>query len=175
MLVRCRSGSISTYLLTCLWITIITYGHKPPKWLSTDLILSQFAGHQDCHRFYREFVEKIRKKYAPAKAEMSIPQQRQMGKPFDPEGYLRRAEQIFGCDVHHFVHAKRLSGVEKEIRDTMLYGIWKTGQFKNEQVVNLFGISYSGVSHAVKSARINLSRNRTLQTQFNRLNSLFKL
>ncbi|UCD81548.1 MAG: hypothetical protein JSW26_09040, partial [Desulfobacterales bacterium] len=68
------------------------YGRKAPKWLSTDLILSQFGGGQDCYRSYREkvqkyaseekrlfedlrhgfilgskqFVEKIGKKYAPA-------------------------------------------------------------------------------------------------------------
>ena len=34
------------------------YGRKTPKWLSTDLILSQFAGDQDRHRSYREKVQK---------------------------------------------------------------------------------------------------------------------
>jgi len=179
---------------------VYAYGHKTPKWLSTDLILSQFAGDQDRHRSYREkvqkyaseekrlfedlrhglilgskqFVEKIRKKYAPAKTELSIPQQRQVAKTFDPEDYLRRAEQIFGCDVERFVHAKRLSGAEKEIRDMLLYGIWITGQLKNEQIGNLFGLSYSGVSHAVKSVKLKLAKSRQLQIKFDQLNSLFK-
>jgi len=107
---------------------VYAYGRKIPKWLSTSLILSQFAGAQDCHRSYREkvqkyaseekrlfedlrhglilgskqFVEKIRKKYAPSKTEFSIPQQRQVAKSFDAENYLRRAEQVFGCDVEQF-------------------------------------------------------------------------
>jgi len=34
------------------------YGRQLPKWLSTDLILDQFAGGQDCHRSYREKVQK---------------------------------------------------------------------------------------------------------------------
>ena len=180
---------------------VYAYGRKVPKWLSTGLILSQFAEAQDCQRSYREkvqkyaseekrlfedlrhglilgskqFVNKIRKKYAPSKTEFSIPQQRQVAKSFDAENYLRKAEQIFGCDVEHFKHKKRLSGAEKKIRDLLLYGIWKTGQFKNEQIGYLFGISYSGVSHAVKSVRLKPVKNRQLQTKFDRLNSLFKV
>jgi len=128
------------------------------------------CGVQDCHRSYREkvqkyasdekrlfedlrhglilgskqFVETIRKRYTPTKAELSLPQQRQVAKAFDPISYLRRAEQIFECDIEHFVYSKRLSGAEKEIRDILLYGIWRTGQLKNEQIGNLFGLSYSG-------------------------------
>jgi DNA-binding CsgD family transcriptional regulator len=104
-----------------------------------------------------------------------MPQQRQASNSFDPETYLRRAEEIFGCDVEHFVNAKRLSGAEKEIRDMLLYGIWKTGQLRNEQIGNLFGLSYSGVSHAVKSAKLKLSNSRQLQIKFNQLYSLFKI
>jgi hypothetical protein len=57
----------------------------------------------------------------------------------------------------------------------LLYGIWKTGQLKNEQIGNLFGLSYSGVSHAVKSAKLKLSNSRQLQIKFNQLYSLFRL
>ena len=180
---------------------IYAYGRTPPVWLSTDLILSQFAGSQDCHRSYREkvqkyaseekrlfedlrhglilgsrqFVEKIRKKYIPAKTPLSLLQQRQVAKVFNPTKYLSRAEKVFKCDIENFVHAKRLSGPAKEIRDILLYGVWRTGQLKNEQIGHLFGLSYSGVSHAVKSAKIALSKRRKLQAKFDRLNSLFKL
>jgi len=107
--------------------------------------------------------------------ELSIPQQRQVAKTFDPKNYLRRAEQVFGCDTEHFVYAKRLSGAEKEIRDMLLYGIWITGQLKNEQIGKLFGLSYSGVSHAVKSIKLKLAKSRQLQNKFDQINSLFKL
>jgi REP-associated tyrosine transposase len=177
------------------------YGRKAPRWLSTDLILDQFAGEQDCHRSYREkvqkyaseekhlfedlqhglilgskqFVEKIRKKYAGGKPDVSLPQQRQVSKSFDSKSYLRSGEQIFGCNLEHFVNAKRLSGAEKQMRDLLLYGIWKTGQLKNEEIGSLFGLSYSGVSHSVKSAKLKLARSRQLQAKFEQLNSQFKL
>ena len=180
---------------------VYAYGRKFPKWVSTGLILSQFTGVQDCHRSYRQkvqkygseekrlfedlrhglilgsqqFVEKIRNRYTPAKPELSLPQQRQVAKAFDPKSYLRRAEQIFKCDIAHFVHTKRLSGAEKEVRDILVYGIWRTGQLKNEQIGHLFGMSYSGVSHAVKSVKLNLAKRRLLQAKFDQLNSLFEL
>ena len=75
----------------------------------------------------------------------------------------------------HFVHTKRLFGAAKEIRDVLLYGVWRTGQLKNEQIGNLFGLSYSGVSHAVKSAKLKLAKSQQLQTKFDQLNSLFML
>ena len=180
---------------------IYAYGRSAQPWLSTDLILSQFAGTEDRHRSYREktqkyaneekrlfedlhyglilgsrqFVEKIRKKYAPEKTDQSLPQQREAVSNFDPTNYLDRAEAIFECDIGHFVNTRRLSGAEKEVRDIILYGIWRTGQLKNEQIGRLFGLSYSGVSHAVKSAKIALSKGQQYRAKFGRLNSLFKL
>jgi len=46
---------------------------------------------------------------------------------------------------------------------------------QNEYISCLFGLSYSGVSHAVKSIKPKLAKNRKLQTKFDQLNSLFKL
>jgi REP-associated tyrosine transposase len=180
---------------------VYAYGRKTPEWLSTDLIFSQFEGSQDFRRSYREkvqkyateekglfedlrhglilgtkqFVEKIRKRYIPSKAEWSIPQQRQVANIFDPLKYLNRAERILRCDVKEFAQARRLSGAEKDIRDVLLYRIWATGQLKNEQIGELFGLSYSGVSHAVKSIKSKLKKDRQLQMKFDQLNSLFKL
>jgi hypothetical protein len=73
------------------------------------------------------------------------------------------------------VHSKRLSGAEKEIRNILVYGIWRTGLLKTEQIDNQFGLSFSGVSHAIKSVKLNLTKRRLLQTNFEQLNSLFKL
>ena len=84
-------------------------------------------------------------------------------------------EEIFECDITQFVDKKRLSGAEKETRDILLYGIWRTGQLKNEQIGNLSGLSNSGISHSVKSVKLNLAKRRQLQTKFDQLNSLFKL
>ena len=123
----------------------------------------------------KHFVEKIRKIYLPSKAEGSIAQQKQVANTFDPQTYLSKAERILKCDVERFVQAGRLSGAEKDIRDLLLYCIWTTGYLNNEQIGELFGLSYSGVSHAVKSLKSKLAKDYELQTKLDRLNSLFKL
>ena len=77
-------------------------------------------------------------------------------------------------DPNFFLQARRLSGAEKDTRDVLLYCI-STGQLRNEQIGKLFGLSYSGVSHAVKSAKSKLAKDRQLQAELDQLYSLFKL
>jgi len=176
------------------------YGRKAPEWLSKELILSQFAS-QHRHKRYREkvqkyakeekrlwedlrhglflgsksFVERIRKEHLPSETEPSIPQQTQTAKPSDPVSMLRTAERVLKCDVQRFVEAGRVFGPEKEKRDLMIYLLWKTGGYNNDQIGRLFGISYSAVSHAVRSLKSKLRDNHELVTTFNKINSQFKL
>jgi len=179
---------------------VYAYGRKTPQWLTTDLILSQFGDDQDGHRRYREkvqkyaveekhlfedlrhglilgtkhFVEKIRKRYIPSNVESSLPQQRQVANTFDAKKFLIKAERILNCDVDHFIQSRRLSGSEKDIRDVLIYGVWATGQLKNVQIGELFGLSYSGVSHAVNAVKSKLAKDQQLQTKLGQLNALFK-
>ena len=177
------------------------YGRKSPKWLSTELILSQFWGMQDIHKGYREkaqeyaneenraledlrhglllgsknFAERIRKHYLPSKLEVAIPQQHQVASDFEPNVILGKAERALKCDFNRFVHAGRLSGGEKDTRDLLLYAIWKTGKLRNDQIGALFGVTYSAVSHVVNSVKVRLKKDQEIQTKFNHINSLFKL
>lgn len=180
---------------------IYAYGYESPKWLSTDLILSQFEGEQDPHRSYRDkmqkyareekrlfedlrhglfwgskqFVGKIRQKYLPSKLNPAIPQQKQLSAAVDLENFLINAQRILKCDLKDFVQAGRLSGANKDKRDLVLYFIWRAGHLRNEQIGDLFGISYSAVSHAVKSVKAKLNEDQKLKAKFSQLNSLFKL
>jgi REP element-mobilizing transposase RayT len=176
------------------------YGRKAPEWLSKDLILSQFKS-KDRHKRYREkvqkyakeekrlwedfrhglflgsksFVERIRKQHLPSETETAIPQQTQTARPPDPVGMLRMAERALKCDVQRFVQAGRVSGPEKDKRDLMIYLLWKTGSFSNDQIGRLFGVSYSAISHAVRSLKAKLRDNPQLLKTFNEIYSQFKL
>jgi len=180
---------------------VYAYDRKTPKWLSTDLILSQFEGEPDRHKSYREkiqkyaqeekrlfedlrhglilgstqFVEKIRKKYLPAKLDSAVPQQKQLSTTIDLESFFVKAQRKLKCDVKDFIQAGRLSGADKDKRDLLLYFIWRTGYLRNEQIGNMFGISYSAVSHTVRSVKAKLKKDQKLQAKFSQLNSLFKL
>ncbi len=52
--------------------------------------------------------------------------------------------------MRRFSQAGRLRGAQKEKRDLLVYLLWASGRMTNEQIGQLFGISYSAVSHAVK-------------------------
>jgi len=180
---------------------VYAYGHKTPKWLSTDLILSQFEGEPDRHKSYREkvqkyaseekhlledlrhglilgtkdFVENIHKQYLPSKLDPAVVQQNQLVTTADLDGFLTKVGRSLKCDVNSFVQAGRLSGTDKDKRDLLLYFIWRAGHLKNEQIGNLFGISYSAVSHAIKSVKAKLKKDQKLRAKFYQINSLFKI
>ena len=180
---------------------VYAYGRKTPDWLATNLILSQFEGESDRKKSYREkvqkysreesrlienirhnlvlgtnkFAEKICKKYLPSKTDGAIPQQRKIAKNLNADKFLRGAEKILNCEVSRFVKAGRLSGSEKDTRDLLLYYIWRTGRMINARIGMEFGLSYSAVSHAVKSIKAKLKNDQRLRASFNKLNSQFKL
>jgi REP element-mobilizing transposase RayT len=180
---------------------VYAYGRKTPEWLSTDLILSQFEGESDRQKSYREqvqkysreeshlienirhnlilgtkdFAEKLCNKYLPSKTDDAIPQQRHMSKNLNVVKIVKAAERILNCDVSRFAKAGRLSGTEKDTRDILLYYIWRTGRMTNTQIGKEFGLSYSAVSHSVKSIKAKLRSDQRLKALFNNLNSQFKL
>jgi REP element-mobilizing transposase RayT len=179
---------------------VYAYGRKASEWLQTDLILSQFES-EDPHKSYREkvqryageeeriwedlrhglflgskgFVENIRNEFLPPEPQPAITQQIQLARQYDPIRILQKAERILKCDVKRFVKAGRVSGAEKEARDLMIYLIWKPGVLTNDQIGNLFGLSHSAVSHAVKSFKARLSKDEGLATKVDELYSQFKL
>jgi REP element-mobilizing transposase RayT len=179
---------------------VYAYGLKAPEWLQTDLVLSQFES-EDPYKSYREkvqryageeeriweelrhglflgsrgFVETIRNEFLPPEPQPAITQQVQLAKQYDPIRILQEAERILKCDLKRFVKARRVSGAEKEARDLMIYLIWKAGVLTNDQIGQLFGLSHSAVSHAVKSFKARLSKDERLATKFDELYSQFKL
>ncbi len=180
---------------------VYAYDRKSPTWLSTDLILSQFEGEQDRYKSYRvkvqkyareesrlfedlrhglivgskQFAEKIRNKYLPSRLDAAMPQQSRLAATVELQSLLVKAEKKLNCNLKDFVQAGRLSGAKKDKRDVLLYFIWHAGQLGNEQIGNLFGISYSAVSHIVSSFKIRLKKEQKLQAKFRQINSLFKL
>ena len=57
----------------------------------------------------------------------------------------------------------------------MICIIWKAGVLTNDPISQLFGLSYSAVSYAVKSFKARMLENKELTAKFNDLYSQFKL
>jgi REP element-mobilizing transposase RayT len=176
------------------------YGDKTPEWLNTKPIFSRLKG-KDKHKAYREkvqryakeekklwedlrhgliigskkFVEKIRSAYLPERLQKEIPQQRDMAKAIDIEGKLKEAAQILGCDLESYRQISRITKADRNDRDILVLSVWKTGLLTNEQIGSLFGLTYSSVSHIVKSIRLRIDQDGGLKTRFNQIYSLFKM
>ena len=98
-----------------------------------------------------------------------------MAKQFDSGRFIGKAQRNLKCDVQDFVKAGRLSGVQKDNRDLIVYVMWRSGHLTDGQIGELFGLTYSAVSHAVKTLKARMNNNSELMRKFNRLNSQFKL
>lgn len=196
-----RAGTVKR-LADYPWSSYLAYAYnrKAPQWLSRNLILSRYKK-PNRHRQYREkvqkyakeekrlwedlrhglflgtksFVERLRQDYLPSEADQSMPQQTEMTKSLDPQSVLRTSQQILECDIESFAQAGRVSGTDKDKRDLLIYLLWKTGKLSNNEIGQLFGLSYSAISHAVRSLKTRMREDRKLVLKFNRLYSQFKL
>jgi len=176
------------------------YGDKASEWLITTPIFSQFKG-RDKHKAYRDkvqryakeekklwedlrhgmiigsknFVNKIRSTYLPEKPHKEIPQQRDLAKGVDPVVKLKEAARILDCDLDHFRQVPRITKAERDDRDLLVFSVWKTGLLTNEKIGRLFGMTYSSISHIVKTVRLRMEEERDLKEKFSQIYSQFKM
>jgi len=176
------------------------YGGKTPEWLLTRPILEQFDS-KDKHRAYREkvqqyadeekrlwedfrhgmiigtkeFVDKFRSKYMPDPIHKEIPQQRSLRKDVQPEKVLEKAAGILNCDLDEIRRSRRISKSIKDDRDLLVYLVWKGCMLPNEETGRLFGITYSAVSHILRSMRGRMQKENDLWVKYKRIYSLCKI
>lgn len=179
---------------------VYAYGHKGPEWLKTDVILSQFGGLKS-HQAYREkvqryseeekrlledlkhgiilgtseFVKKLRGAFSPGSAQKEIPQYRKIQRDVDPSDQINRAAAMLEVDMSFCRQSKRIPKEFKTNRDLLVFCIWKTGLMTNEKIGELFGMSYSSVSHIAKSVQARLGTDKEFIRKFNNAYSLFKM
>jgi putative transposase len=172
------------------------YGRRVPEWLSTEPILGHIkvanprrAYRQKVQRYAdeetrlwedfrhgfilgsKEFVESIRSRFLPKQPAEAVPQQRRLARDQELPTILQAASQRIGYDLSRSLAGRRLSGVEKEKRDLLIYWIWKAGVFTNAEIGKRFGLTYSAVSHSVQGMKAKLACDRELRSLFERINS----
>ena len=57
----------------------------------------------------------------------------------------------------------------------MVYALWEKGLFRNEEIGQVYGLSYSAVSHIVKDVKVRIKETPRLGSRAKRLNSQFKM
>lgn len=69
----------------------------------------------------------------------------------------------------------RITKADRDNRDLLVLSIWKTGLLTNDGIGRLFGMTYSSVSHIVKSIKLKMAQDPTIEERFNHIYSLFKI
>ncbi len=176
------------------------YRRKGPEWLKTETILSHFAG-PNPNKIYREkvqryaeeekklledlkhgiilgtngFAKKLREGFLPGSSQKEIPQYRKIRKDIDLPNTIQKAAEKLNVDMLLCRQSKRIPKETKENRDLLVFCIWKTGLMTNEEIGKLFDVSYSSISHIVKSVRNRLGRNKAFMGKYMDAYSLFKM
>ena len=195
-------ADIAKRLASYPWSSYLAYayGKSKPYWLSTGLILSQFAG-DNPHQLYRqkvqqyakeeanlwedfrhnlvfgsrEFVDQLRRRYMPDQSDGEIRAQKQMAGDQDIDTIITKATRLLGWNLEYLKQATRLTGSEKVKRDLLIYVLWQKGVFTNKKIADHFGLTHSSVSHSASAIRARLQNSSDLKAKFEQLNSLFKV
>lgn len=176
------------------------YGKSHPKWLNLNIILSQF-NLKDHHRYYREkvqryakeekrlwedfrhglylgtygFVDRLKSTFLTDNVHAEIPQKTQLLKVTDPEVLLEKAARILGCNPTDFKNSLRISVQDKDNRDLLIYLLWETGLFKNQEIGNFFGLTYSSISRRAGIIHKRITTDNKFEKQFKQLKSQSKM
>ena len=177
------------------------YGKKSPDWLSTNLLLDQIINVTDPHKAYRnkmqayvneepefwdnlrhgfilgsrKFTDFIKQRYLPDISHNEIPEQKRVRKDSDIETLLTKAAKLLGCDVQTFRRAKRLVGPDSLKRDILIYLLYQSGCWTNQQIGDMFNLTYSAVSRRVSILKKNMANDEVLYKELETYKSKIKM
>jgi chromosomal replication initiation ATPase DnaA len=90
-------------------------------------------------------------------------------------GAAKNASALLGREMNGFALGHRVRGEMKEDRDVVLYALWEMGVYRNEEIGQVFGVSYSAVSHIVRDLKERIKKDSQIGRKVKRLNSQFKM
>jgi hypothetical protein len=90
-------------------------------------------------------------------------------------GAAKNASALLGREMSGFAPGHRVRGELKEDRDVVLYALWEMGVYRNEEIGQVFGVSYSAESHIVRDLKQRIKKDPRVGRKVKRLNSQFKM
>jgi len=179
---------------------VYAYGRKGPEWLKKDLILSHFSG-EDARKAYREkaqsyadeekklwedfrhgvilgtdqFLDFIKARFSGSRPHQEVSQQRGVVGRINADAVIEQAAGLIHCTVDRFKRKRRVYGQDKEKRDLLVFFLWKRGGYTNREIGDMFGITYSAVSHIVKKAKGKMKTDPDFRKNYTLINSQIKM
>lgn len=184
------------------WSSYPFYGYKKkaPDWLITSTILDYLAS-ADPQKIYRkkmqeyadesqsvwedvkhgliygsrDFVKKLKTRYLKGEKHTELPQHNSLFREFVPEVMLKKASDVLGLDIEAARNAGKMRDSEKEKRDLLIYLLWKTGRYSNQEIGTHFGLTYSSISRSVKAINTRIFDEQRLKKKYQIVKSHFKV
>ncbi|KKM17034.1 hypothetical protein LCGC14_1679750, partial [marine sediment metagenome] len=69
----------------------------------------------------------------------------------------------------------RISDPDKLNRDLLIYLLWGTGWYSNQEIGNLFGLGYSSISRRVTIMKSKISKDDKINKRIIKIKSLIKV
>ena len=109
------------------------------------------------------YLNEIRSEFLPKKINPEKSEQRYLMKTLDIHDLIDQAAGIFNFDWKQTKSQARPTGQNKILRDMLMLLLWEQGAFKNEEIGNAMGISYSGVSKGVSAKKETNSKRQQIE------------
>lgn len=176
------------------------YRKSVPAWLKTGLILEQLGG-KDKNQAYRlkiqqyakekgsiwedvrhgfvygseAFLKDLKKRFLSSRAHDELPQHNRMYRDIDPIKYVQIAADAMHIDIGRVRKTKRISNTERDQRDLLIFMLWESSRFTNQEIGSVFGIGYSNVSRRISEIRKKLEKDRGLKKSYEAISVLIKV
>jgi REP element-mobilizing transposase RayT len=197
-----RAGMVER-LADYRWSSYANYaqGKKGPDWLTTKLLLSRFVNAKNPHRAYRnavqayskeehllweelrhgfilgskQFVETIKDRYLPMSPNTEMPHQKKVASDINAAVLLKKAAADLGVDLKRFKESAKVSPQEVLDRDLLIYLVWQLGHPTNQQIGDIFGLTYSAVSRRISIFRNLIQKNKKVEMKLDHVKSKIKI
>jgi len=93
----------------------------------------------------------------------------------DLTGPANHALGMLGREMGGYVPGHRVRGENKEDRGLVLYALWEMGVFRNEEIGQVFGLSYRAVSHIVRDVKEQIKKDPRVGGKAKKVSSQFKM
>jgi putative transposase len=196
-----RAGLVNR-LADYRWSSYRTYAYKAShtKWLNKDLIISQCNG-EDSYKTYREkvlkyseeesnvfenlrhgivfgtkrYLNKITKKHFKKESDAELPQLNRIIRDKDPAKLLKSAAKVINFNLTKLGQSDRILKKDIQDRDVLLYFLRGTGLYTNKQIGELFGLTYSAVSHRANIVKSQIFKQSELRQKYSLIKSMIKV
>lgn len=168
-------------------------------WLKKDLILAQCGGKDPvgvyCKRVQkyskedaglfddlrhglflgtRQHLDRIGKKYLNQKPDPELSQLNRVVKDKDPVKSLEYAAKAFDFDLEKLRRSKRAPKEDIRNRDILLCFLKDTGLYTNQQIGDLFNLTYSAVSRRASNVKSDMKKQTSLRRKYASIQSRIK-